>query len=407
MRQGELPEGWLDDTEDLEDKDRDFASYFASGTAHRHAHQQAKQDAKEAAVRGRTQFPPPASAGLSPLFSTHPIILRDLPPHADASLNQVQTSQLLRTLKQRDLVLLQVLHDYRYLNTLQVKELFFPSLRSAQMRLQLLRDQGLIYMWKVIEPPGVTRRPSLLLLSPRGARLLANHQGDDGRPYLERSREARDHCWHAVHDLEANQFFIALAAQSRQLVDQGLFYWYGEDYCRSERVQFARERRLPAPVPDGMGVYLSPAGRVLFDLEWDRATESNARLRQKMRAYVRYFGLFRNSELHHVLFVTPGEGREEVIHQAIRRERPRFNRDSCCSFWTTTAPRLHAGGPLGRIWLHVDWKADPADDNSDLGLRLRTWFAQLPPIEPSTRSIEDCIGKPRWWDRRPGGGQAG
>lgn len=406
MTPGGLPHDWVEDADEPQDSDIIFASPFASEAAQHAALQDAKNDAQRYPIRVPLQPPPPAAAGLSPI-SIHPIILRDLPNHADASPSQVQTSQLLRTIKQRDLLILRALHDYRYLNTLQVKELFFPSLRSAQMRLQFLQDKGLIYRWKVIEPPGVTRRPSLLLLSPRGARVLANDQGDEARLYVERSREARDHCWHAIHDLEANQFFVSLAVQSRELPHQGLFYWYGEDYCRSDRVQFARERRLPAPIPDGMGVYLAPAGRIIFDLEWDRATESHARLRQRMRSYVRYFQYFRQSELHHVLFVVPGESREEVIHQAIRRERPRFNRDSCCTFWTTTAGRLRAAGPLGRIWLQVDWKNDPSHDSLDVRLQLRTWFSELPALEPNTRSSEDCIGKPRWWDLRPGGGQAG
>jgi hypothetical protein len=406
MTPGGVPHHWMEDAEEPQDSDTIFASHFASAAAHHAARQDAKNDAQRFPIRVPLQPPPPAAVGLSPI-STHPIILRNLPVHADSSLNHAQTSHLLRTIKQRDLLILQALHDYRYLNTLQAKELFFPSLRSAQMRLQFLEHQGLIYRWKVIEPPGVTRRPSMLVLSPRGARVLANHQGDEARLYVERSREARDHCWHAIHDLEANQFFIWLATQSRELADQGLFYWYGEDYCRSDRVQFARERRLPAPIPDGMGVYLAPTGRIIFDLEWDRATESHARLRQRMRSYVRYFKYFRQSELHHVLFVVPGEGREEAIHQAIRRERPRFNRDSCCTFWTTTASNLRTAGPLGRIWLQVDWKNDASDDDLDVRLRVRTWFAQLPPLEPNTRPIEDCIGKPRWWDLRPGGGQAG
>ncbi len=64
---------------------------------------------------------------------------------------------------------MQGLYDYRYLNTLQVKELFFPSLRSCQMRLQYLKELGLIYSWKVIETPGVKRRHSMLLISARGA----------------------------------------------------------------------------------------------------------------------------------------------------------------------------------------------------------------------------------------------
>lgn len=59
-------------------------------------------------------------------------------------------------------------------NTSQLKDLFFPSLRSTQDRVQQLRDLGLIYRWQMIVRPGLTRRHSLVLISPRGARILAS-----------------------------------------------------------------------------------------------------------------------------------------------------------------------------------------------------------------------------------------
>jgi len=72
-----------------------------------------------------------------------------------------------------------------------------------------------------------------------GARVLADWHGDDQRAYVERSHEARDHCWHAVHDLEANQFFVSLVSRSREIRRQGLQIWSGEEQVREER----RERR--------------------------------------------------------------------------------------------------------------------------------------------------------------------
>ncbi len=81
--------------------------------------------------------------------------------------------------------------------------------------LQHLKELGLVYSPKVIETPGVKRRHSLLLISARGARVLADWHGDDQRGYVERSHAVRDHCWHAVHDLEANQFFRASLSSSR------------------------------------------------------------------------------------------------------------------------------------------------------------------------------------------------
>jgi len=388
-----------DDVDDAGDE-LGFAPAFASGDSLRPAPQEAKAEAQAS----RTQFGPPQEPGRS-LIPTHPIILRDLPPQSEARPSQTQLNRLHRSLNQRDLLILQSLHDHRYLNTLQVKELFFPSLRSCQMRLQSLKHLGLIYSWKVIETPGVRRRHSLLLISAEGARVLADWHDDDSRDYVERSHDARDHCWHATHDLEANQFFIAVIMQSRQRKDEGLLVWYGEEHVRAERRATAREYKWPVPTPDGCGVYLAAGGRIIFDLEWDRATESLARLRQKIGSYVGHFEHYRDAELHHVLFVVPTDDREDKLQHTIWRERPRFGHESCCSFWTTTAYRLREWGPIGSIWLPVEIRAPEAPPHQVTKLRRRTPLNQLAPIQPNERPIADCIGKPSWWERRPGGGQ--
>ncbi len=393
---------WADDLADASDEELAVAPTFASGRARRPALQEAKADAP--AIRTRKQSP--NKPGLS-LLLTHPIILRDLPANADARPSQSELSRLHRTLTQRDLVVLQSLYDYRYLNTLQVKELFFPSLRSCQMRIQYLKELGLIYSWKVIETPGVKRRHSLLLISARGARVLADWHGDDQRAYIERSHAVRDHCWHATHDLEANQLFVALVMQSRQRRAEGLLHWYSEEHVRAERGEIAREYKWPLPTPDGSGVYLKPEGRILFDLEWDRATESLARLRQKVNVYVGYYKHFSNARQHHVLFVVPSDDREDNVHFTIWQRRPHYTSDNCWSFWTTTAYRLRWWGPLGAIWGSIDIRAEKAPPFGITNVQDRIRLNQMEPMNTNEGVISDCVGKASWWERRPGGAQEG
>ena len=160
---------------------------------------------------------------------------------------------------------------------LQIRQLFFPSARATQLRIQFLKSHGLIYRWKMSEPPGITRRPSLLLISPRGARLLADLHGESPWPYVRRAKEARDHCWHVVHDLEANGFFIDLGLASRLALREGLLRWLGEETCRFERRLYTARHglKLPIATPDGVGWYLTNGKAIRFDLEWDRGTASN------------------------------------------------------------------------------------------------------------------------------------
>ena len=375
-----------------------FVPAFAPAPSPRPSRQLAQAEAKPIQI----DIERAAEAGQS--LPTHPIILRDLPSQAEAHPTQAQLSRLHRSLNQRDLVLLQALYDYRYLNTLQIRELLFPSLRSCQMRLQTLRELGLLYRWPVIETPGVRRRHSLCLISARGARVLADYHGEDSRMYVERSHHARDHCWHALHDLEANQVFVSLASRSRGRQDDGLLLWYGEEHVRSERAQVAGQHRVVAPMPDGRGVYLTPRGRIYFELEWDRATEAMARLESKVRTYAEYFSHFSDARLRHVLLVLPTDDRESIVRRSSWWARLDAKGDYCCSFWTTTGWRVRAFGPLQPIWLAVEVDSEGPDE--DTRLRDRTSLDLFAAIDANERPAADCIGKPRWWERRPGGGQA-
>ena len=96
------------DVEPAGDDELSHAPTFAS----RRSRRPALQEAKGGVTTVRTRKQPPNKAGLS-LLLTHPIILRDLPPHADARPSQSELTRLHRTLTQRDLVILQSLYDYR------------------------------------------------------------------------------------------------------------------------------------------------------------------------------------------------------------------------------------------------------------------------------------------------------
>ena len=66
-------------------------------------------------------------------------------------------------------------------------------------------------------------------VSPRGAGVHAACLDQPSRPHVERARHARDHYFHMVHDLEANGFFVDLAAACAPLREAGLYHWVGEE----------------------------------------------------------------------------------------------------------------------------------------------------------------------------------
>jgi hypothetical protein len=214
--------------------------------------------------------------------------------------------------------------------------------------------------------------------------------------------------------LEANGFFIDLVLASRLALREGLLRWVGEETCRIERRLFTAQYRLqlPIPTPDGVGWYLLRGKVVRFDLEWDRGTASLSRLRQKVRAAVRYFKATHDAKGIHLLYVLSSPARETSLRAIIQEE---FDEDAC-RFWTTTVGRLDTEGPLGRIWCDAGEKEED-DDDAEEGERScpppsrveataeQRRLTDLAPYAESSRAVDDCIGKPHWWERRPGGAE--
>jgi hypothetical protein len=250
-----------------------------------------------------------------------------------------------------------------------------------------------------------------LLLTLRGGRLLAEYRGHSPWSYIRRAKDARDHCWHVTHDLEANGFFVDLSVASRLSLSEGLLLWVGEESTRSNRRAWAKKYRTPIATPDGSGLYLTRGQTVSFDLEWDRGTESASRLQGKLRSYVGFYERTKGADRHHVLFVMHRDGREQLIHDLVRELV--IIRHPCCRFWTTTVDRIDRFGPLGALCAAVGRHASREDDDDGLDAgrptdpkRVRRWrLAELPAANRSQRTIADCIGQSRWWERRPGGGE--
>jgi len=336
--------------------------------------------------RGANPLPssswPISSPGLSPLSASLTRTIRavelqlaDVPSESTSNYAPIP----------RDMAMLMALDSYRYLDRGQLQALFFSGPRSCQYRLRWLVDHGLVRTWRVVMRPGRVCRSSIYLLSRRGAAALAEWLDEDPRQYLRRAEHALERRFHLVHQLESNQFFVDLAFAARELPGHGLYHWVGE-----HRVQDAyAEGDERGPIPDGWGRLLTPDREVLIHLEWDRGTEQPRRLRAKLHAYAAYFAERAGASANQVLFVAPTEQRERQIAYLLSDyiDADREN----CRFWTTTTAFIAAAAPLGDVW---------ASDASG----LRVSIVDMAGLPRSDRQVGDCIGKPAWWLRRPGGG---
>jgi hypothetical protein len=325
-------------------------------------------------------FWPDSSPGLSSPQDRHPIRVLDL-----ELVDRTRSRNTEIEPTARDLAILQALDAHRYFDRGQIQTLFFPGPRSCQYRLRWLLEHGLVNAWRVATRPGRICRASIYLLSRRGAALLAEWRDEDPRPYLRRAEHALERHFHLVHQLEANQFFVSLAAATRARPELGLYHWVGEHGI----VSAYAEGEEAGPISDGWGRVLMDGCEPLLHLEWDRGTEQPRRLRLKLLAYLRYFAGRPQASANQVLLVAPTLARELQLQRLLRELADA--EPECCRFWTTTAERLLTDGPLGAIW-----------SGGEGGRRLAiTAMAGLP---RSPRPIEDSLGKPQWWLRRPGGG---
>ena len=288
-------------------------------------------------------------------------------------------------LTQRDVAILQALDCYRYLDRHQIQTLLFQGPRSCQYRLKWLVEHGLVNAWHAVIRPGHVRSASIFLLSSRGAAALADLSGDDPRPYVLRAEHALSRHHYLVHDLEANQLFVDLARATRSMSTLGLYHWVGEHGIR--RV-YAEER---GPVPDGWGRVLVGDRELFLHLELDRGSEQTRRLHGKLAAYISYFRGRPQASCNHVLFVVPTEQREVQVRGLGRRLIE--TTDECCNVWTALRSELASNGPLGRVW------ADVGEPERRVGI------PDMPSRQGGSRPLVDCIGKHRWWERRPGGGE--
>ncbi|MDQ6637438.1 MAG: replication-relaxation family protein [Candidatus Dormibacteraeota bacterium] len=284
----------------------------------------------------------------------------------------------------RDMAVLACLGQHHYLTTGHLEALFAGGYghenRLAQRLSRKLEEWGLLTRWYQMVPPvekgGWRRQCDVFLLTARGAHALARYRRIDPKPLKRRAFSAFHFAYHLEHALGTNGFFASLILASRRLPDQGLYHWLGDDGVRRA---YADED--PELSPDGFGRYLTEEAEIGFHLEWDAGTEPPQRLRSKARAAL-------DTARGHVLWVAPSSAREQTIRSALERASESGGR--VAGFWTTNVGLLRGHGPLGEVWRGLE-----QDDRRQL--------AVLPGRARSALRIGDCLGKPGWWERRPGG----
>ena len=244
-------------------------------------------------------------------------------------------------LTDRDLALIDLLHEHHVLTGDQIARLYFTAAPTARHRLvELTRrhvlarfrrrlDVGSQHWRYTLGPVGATLHAAAHGQPlPRPARIAAQLLALAGSPRLE-------------HLIATNEVFVSLAHHARThpatttsgaaRPDEGpgeggaaLAVWWSE---RRATAAFGAIVR-----PDGYGEWVQHGRRVGFFLELDRGTEPLPRLVEKLTGYAHLTELGTG---HPVLILLPTTTRETHLHEYLRAH-PR----------TGTRHRLSPAGPL-------------------------------------------------------------
>jgi hypothetical protein len=226
-------------------------------------------------------------------------------------------------------------------------------------------------------PFGGGKPDSHWLLDEGGALLAAAMLGVERKQLGWQRRDDWGSHPQLAHQLETNRFVTDLIAAT--LADPGL--GVSEWWPPAEAADHVNQSRRGRVLPDAGFVLETPAGAVECYLEWDRATETQQRLAEKLLAY-RYAEAHLYSvgtEPRCILFVVPGDRRLETLRRAyddLEREHERRasqgslrGSDSRWPLLATTASRLQAAGPLTPVWERLDREAAGRPALTDLPVR--------------------------------------
>jgi protein involved in plasmid replication-relaxation len=215
--------------------------------------------------------------------------------------------ELARHLTWRDREIALCLYDHQVLSTGQLQLLFFSSKRRCQDRLLFLYRHRVLDRFYPPGPFGSGKPQAHWLLDEAGAILVAASMGIEPKQLGWSRRNDWSSHRQLAHRLEANQFVCELIAATLHDTHTGVTAW------ESTRRAAARldDRRLVRP--DASLILDVPAGAIDCFFEGDRATETQARLAEKIEHYQIAEARLR---------------RDADVQRAIRRARPGPDRDA-------------------------------------------------------------------------------
>ncbi|MFP5375866.1 MAG: replication-relaxation family protein [Acidimicrobiia bacterium] len=280
-----------------------------------------------------------------------------------------QRLALARRLTDRDRRIVRAVARFRVLTSDQLTEVFFSSQKSALARLLSLHRLGVLDRFQPHRPSWGSY-PYHYVLGPLGAAVLAAEAGDDPDRPARRWRPERTlalgHTQRLAHLVGVNAFYASLVGHARRYQSARLASWLTEAECARWSEGIVR--------PDAFGEWHEDGAAVEFFLEYDRGTETLARLVDKLGGYERFEA--ERGASSWVAFAFGSPRREATARRALAAA-------------TVPAATAALGGPLrppDALWLPVA--------GHGRRLRLAALGAAPKPTEALRRA---ATGGPRAW----------
>jgi hypothetical protein len=195
------------------------------------------------------------------------------------------------SLTKRDMDVLSAVNEYRLMRQDQIQRLFFPSRNTAQVRLQLLWQHGLLQRSFLPVMGGVQTSPILYSLDEAGAHLLRTQCNDanvDAIADVRWSRKPSLDLKFLQHTLGIGDIRVAVETACKQH-NYTLVRWDDEKRLKADYDRMEVRGKLLAVLPDAYFVVNVGDGDVHFFVEYDMSSEDLTFIRQKFLAYWAYF----------------------------------------------------------------------------------------------------------------------
>lgn len=264
---------------------------------------------------------------------------------------RVSSPNLPFRLQDRDLDILRLFNDYRFLTSRLIHLLTPGSNQGITRRLQKLFHNGHLDRIK-----NSFYEPCLYALGNKGADELTLHGMDRGKiNWTTKNREAKER--YINHSMMIANFRATLTLALENNPDTKIIEWIPEGELKENiYIQGDGGKKRASFVPDAYFALEDKEDELHFFLEADQSTMTNQRFLNKMRTYWNYWKEGRHKEKQgiesfRVLTITKTEARKENLRRITKEADD--NKTGSVMFWFTSEENYNPENPetiLKPIW---------------------------------------------------------